>query len=124
MIEVSEKEFEVLEAIWVGAPVSARVVVERLNEHGSWHEKTVKTLLGRLVKKGALHFQRDGRSYLYSTRLARSEYVQKQSAGMVERLYNGNIGAFVAGFASSRKLKKEDIEELKAFIDRWEQEHD
>ena len=124
MIEVSDKEFEVLEAIWTGAPVSAKVVIERLNEHGSWHEKTVKTLLGRLVKKGALDFQRDGRSYLYSPRLARSEYVQKQSAGLVERLYDGNIGAFVAGFASARKLKQKDIEELKAFIDRWESDHD
>lgn len=124
MIEVSDKEFEVLEAIWAGAPVSAREVVARLNKDGSWHEKTVKTLLGRLVKKGALDFERDGRSYLYSPRLARSEYVQKQSAGLVERLYDGNIGAFVAGFASSRKLKQHDIEELKAFIDRWEREHD
>nr|WP_010132075.1 BlaI/MecI/CopY family transcriptional regulator [Microbulbifer agarilyticus] len=124
MSEISDKEFEVLEAIWNGAPVSAKEVVQRLNAQGSWHEKTVKTLLGRLVKKGALDFQRDGRSYLYTPRLTRSEYVQKKSTGLVERMFNGNIGALVAGFANSRKLQQRDIEELKAFIDQWEREND
>lgn len=124
MIEVSDKEFEVLEAIWQGSPVTANEVVERLNKTSAWHEKTVKTLLGRLVKKGAITFQREGRSYLYSPCLARQEYVQTQSAGLVERMFDGKIGDFVAGFASTKKLKASDIEELKAFIDQWEKEND
>ncbi|MCK7597960.1 BlaI/MecI/CopY family transcriptional regulator [Microbulbifer sp. CAU 1566] len=124
MIEVSDKEFEVLEAIWQGAPVSANEVVGRLNKKNEWHDKTVKTLLGRMVKKGAITFEREGRSYLYSPCLARQEYVQKQSAGLVERMFDGKIGDFVAGFASSKKLKPSDIEELKAFIDKWEKEND
>lgn len=124
MVEVSDREFEVLEAIWEGAPVSAREVVTRLNRRGHWHEKTVKTLLGRLVKKGAITFERDGRSYLYSPCLAREEYVQKQGAGVVERMFDGKIGSFVAGFATAKKLKPSDIEELKAFIDKWEKEND
>lgn len=124
MIEVSDREFEVLEAIWQGAPVTANEVVSRLNKKSTWHEKTVKTLLGRLVKKGAITFQREGRSYLYSPCLARQEYVQKQSAGLVERMFNGKIGDFVAGFATTKKLKPSDIEELKAFIDKWEKEND
>lgn len=124
MIEVSDREFEVLEVIWEGAPVTANEVVSRLNKESDWHEKTVKTLLGRLVKKGAISFQREGRSYLYSPCFARQAYVQKQSAGLVERMFDGNIGDFVAGFATTKKLKPSDIEELKAFIDKWEKEND
>ena len=66
MIELSKAEFEVLDALWINSPATASQIIERLSDDKQWHEKTIKTLLGRLVKKGALSFEKDGRQYIYT----------------------------------------------------------
>jgi BlaI family transcriptional regulator, penicillinase repressor len=77
---------------------------------------TVKTLLSRLLKKGAIEAQRDGRRYLYSPRIARKQYLSDEAIGLLDRLFHGRIAPFVAHFSNSRKLSKRDIAELKELI--------
>ncbi|GAA4886909.1 BlaI/MecI/CopY family transcriptional regulator [Ferrimonas pelagia] len=124
MTEISRSEYEVLEAIWLTHPASAQCIIERLNQTKPWHDKTVKTLLGRMVKKGAIGFEKQGKSYLYFPLLDRGAYQIAQSRSLINRLFGGRVAPMVAGFAKDQSLDKQDIEELKAFIERWEQEHD
>ena len=76
--DISNTEFEELDVIWDINPISSNEVIDRLNQHKPWHEKTVKTLLGRLVKKGAISFHKQQRQYLYYPLIAREEYVQEE----------------------------------------------
>lgn len=124
MTEISNAEFEVLDALWEQYPASASDIIERLNRKKSWHDKTVKTLLNRLVKKEAISFEKEQRRYLYSPLLERDTYTQKESSSLIERLFSGKISPLVAGFAKHNELKKEDIAQLKDIISKWEQEHD
>ena len=124
MIEISKAEFEVLEAIWQTHPTSANEIIERLNQHKPWHDKTVKTLLNRMVKKGAISFEKEQRSYLYSPLLERDSYTLKESQSLIERLFSGRIAPLVAGFAKTEQLSQRDIDELKQVIAKWEKEND
>lgn len=124
MTEISNAEFEVLDALWEKYPASASDIIDRLNRKKSWHDKTVKTLLNRLVKKEAISFEKEQRRYLYSPLLERDTYTQKESTSLIERLFSGKISPLVAGFAKHNELKKEDIAQLKDIISKWEQEHD
>jgi len=124
MSEISHAEFEVLDALWESYPATANELIDRLNAKKTWHEKTVKTLLSRLVKKQAMSYEKQQRSYLYTPLLTRESYTQAQSQSLVERLFSGRVSPLIAGFAKSKHLKKEDISELKAIIDSWEKEHD
>lgn len=124
MTEISKTEFEVLSALWQNHPATAQQVIELLNQEKQWHEKTVKTLLGRMVKKGAVSYQKNGRSYLYTPLLALEHYATNESKSLIERLFSGRIAPLVAGFAKSEKLSKQDINELKAFISEWEKHND
>ncbi len=124
MTEISNAEFEVLDALWEQYPASASDIIDRLNRKKSWHDKTVKTLLNRLVKKEAISFEKEQRRYLYSPLLERDTYTQKESTSLIERLFSGKISPLVAGFAKHNELKKEDIAQLKDIISKWEQEHD
>jgi predicted transcriptional regulator len=112
-MEVSKAEFEILDAIWTNHPCTAKAVIERLNHQGSWHEKTVKTLLGRLVKKGAIKFEKCSRHYLYSPLIIKDEYVVKESDNFLKRLFGGKLSPLVASFAKSEKLSQNDVDELK-----------
>ena len=122
--DISNAEFDVLDVIWDNYPVTSNDVIARLNQRKEWHEKTVKTLLGRLVKKEVLGFEKQQRQYLYSPLIAREEYTKKETSSFVSRLFKGKIAPMVAGFANQNTLSKQDVEELKALIQQWEKDND
>lgn len=124
MIEISNAELKVMQILWQRQPLSANDVVAALADDKDWHEKTVKTLLNRLVSKGALDFDKDGRAYLYYPLIAEQDYQLQQSRSFVERLFAGRVAPLVAGFASQNKLNADDVEQLKQLIAEWEQKHD
>ncbi|MDP2561141.1 BlaI/MecI/CopY family transcriptional regulator [Psychrobium sp. 1_MG-2023] len=123
MNEISKTEFEVLDALWQGYPASAQQIIERLNQHKPWHEKTVKTLLNRLVKKQAIGFEKQQRSYYYSPLFERDSYVLEESKSLLARMFSGKLAPMVSNFAKSDELSQQDIDELKALIKDWEQDN-
>ncbi|WP_019026394.1 BlaI/MecI/CopY family transcriptional regulator [Colwellia piezophila] len=140
MTEISNAEFEVLEALWQSYPASANDIIAKLNESAStnvngnntddnnqeklWHDKTVKTLLNRLVKKQAVGFEKQQRHYLYSPLLEREAYTLKESKSLIERMFSGKLAPLVAGFAKQNDLNKDDISALKSLISDWEKNND
>ena len=116
-IAISEAESQVMDVLWrAGAPMYADDVIAALVSEQSWQEATVKTLLNRLLKKGALAATKDGRRYLYKAVLKRDQWVSSESAGMLERLFGGRVAPLVAHFGKHRKLSADDIAELKKLI--------
>ncbi len=123
MTEISKTEFEVLEAIWQGHPATAQQIIERLNTKKSWHEKTVKTLLSRMVAKKAISFEKVQRTYLYSPLFERAEYTLKESKSLLARMFSGRLAPLVSNFVQSDELSKQDIDELKQLISQWEKDN-
>jgi predicted transcriptional regulator len=124
MTDISKTEYEVLEAIWQQYPTSAIEIVERLNQQKPWHEKTVKTLINRMVKKGAIGFNKEGRQYFYYPQLEREAYQISESSNIINRLFGGKVAPLVAGFAKNKQLTQSDVTELKSLIEQWEKEND
>ena len=120
MIELSKAEFEVIDALWKKYPASASEIIERIGNAKTWHEKTVKTLLSRLHKKGAVSFIQQGRLYIYSPTIERADYTLKESRNFLERFFSGQIAPLVSGFAKSEELSQQDIDDLKKVISDWE----
>ena len=120
MIELSKAEFEVIDALWANYPASASEIIERISDDKQWHEKTIKTLLSRLHKKGAVSFVKQGRLYIYSPTIERADYTLKESRNFIERLFSGQIAPLVSSFAKSEELSQQDINELKKVISDWE----
>ena len=76
----------------------------------------------RLLKKGVVTAERDGKRYLYSPRLKRADYVHSESKTLLDRLFDGRVAPLVAHFSERRKLSKKDLAELKRLIE--ELDHD
>ncbi len=119
-ISISEAESVVMEQLWLRHPQSAEEVLEALADAQDWQEATVKTLLNRLLKKGAVRAEKDGRRYLYIPVLKREQWVNAESKSFVDRMFDGRIAPLVAHFGKHRKLSKKDIEELKRLIEEME----
>jgi len=120
---ISEAESVVMEVLWRTSPIATADVVAALKNRQDWQEPTIKTLLNRLLKKGAISARREGRRYLYSPVLRRDEWLSSESKGLLDRLFGGRVAPLVAHFSKQRKLSKKDIAELKRLIEELDDEH-
>jgi BlaI family penicillinase repressor len=115
---ISETEWEVMKVVWDKAPCSASQIIEALNQGGSaWHPKTVKAFLNRLVKKKALGFKMDGRSYLYHPLARQEECAEAASVSFLDRVFGGSLKPMLAHFVERKRLSKEEIRELKKLLE-------
>jgi len=119
---ISEAEAMVMEILWREHPLSAEEVVAALSGSTDWAEPTIKTLLNRLLNKGAIRADKQGRRYLYSPLLAREAWVQQQSEGLLARLFGGRVAPLVAHFSEHGKLSAADIAELKRLVSELDDE--
>jgi predicted transcriptional regulator len=86
-----------------------------------WSRTTVRTLLARLVQKGAVEQRKEaGKRDLFAPLVERSEYTHAESRSLVDRLFAGRVSPLFAQFAERAELTEEDIAELKALIERIE----
>lgn len=116
-MQISEAESVVMDVLWQQQPCAAEDVFAALADTQDWQEATIKTLLNRLLKKGAINATKDGRRYLYVPRLRREDWVLGESQGLLERLFDGRVAPLVAHFSEHRKLSKKDIAELRKLLD-------
>lgn len=113
---ISDAEHTVMEVLWTQSPLTANAVADSLEGHQDWTLATVKTLLSRLLGKGAVAAEAEGRRFLYRPVIARSEYVTGESRRMVDRLFGGKLSPLVAGLAAQEALTADDIEEIEALL--------
>ena len=116
---ISDAEWQVMDAVWEGSPVTANDIVARLAPpRTDWNPRTVKTMLNRLVNKGALAFQAEGKRYLYEPAVSREACVRAQSRSFLSRVFGGATGAALLHFVEQHDLTPAEIEQLKRVLDR------
>ena len=115
-MRVSSAESVIMEALWRRQPLSAEDIFATVAGAQDWSEGTVKTLLNRLLGKGAISAEKDGRRYLYRPVLKREDYVLEESANLVDRLFGGRVSSLVTHFSEREKLTPDDIAELKRLV--------
>lgn len=115
---ISENEWEIMRVIWTRGECSANDLIETLQtKDQSWHPKTVKTYLTRLVNKQALAFLKVGRAYVYSALVTEQECVEAASETFLERVFGGSLEPMLAHFVERKKLSVEEIRELKRLLE-------
>lgn len=119
-MQISEAESAVMEVLWQRSPQTSEEVFAALAGRQDWQEATVKTLLNRLLNKGAIEAAKDGRRYLYSPMLRREDWVMGESESLLARLFDGRVAPLVAHFSQHRKLSAADVAELRRLVDSLE----
>ncbi|AOY77816.1 BlaI/MecI/CopY family transcriptional regulator [Clostridium formicaceticum] len=115
---IPEAEWEVMKIIWAHSPITANDVIEKLEGVVTWKPKTVKTLLGRLVKKKVISFYKEGRTYIYFPLVMEKECIKAETQSFLQRVYGGGLQVMLANFLENHDLTKEEIQELKEILDK------
>lgn len=114
---ISDAEARVMEVLWDRSPQSAAEVIEALAAQTGWNHRTTRTLLRRLVDKGAVSYSEHGRAYLYAAVLTREEYVRSESRSFLSRVFGGNPLSALAYFVEDENLSPEQLERLQSLVE-------
>jgi len=113
---LSNAEWEVMKTLWDRGPMAARDVYAALPDGHGWAYKTVKTLLSRLVAKGALDYEQIGNSYLYRPVYTREQLTRKEVKGFIERVLDGSLSPILAHFVEESRLSDGEISKIKRLL--------
>lgn len=114
-VSISESEWVVMKTIWGNAPKTLPEILNGL-KHTEWSTTTIQTYLARLVKKGALATERQGKGYLYYPALSETDCQIAESRTFLNRVYDGSLSQMVKGFVKSGNLSADELNELKELI--------
>lgn len=116
---ISESEWSIMEALWESSPKTASEVTKALRASTNWAENTVRTLLTRLVEKGALKTAENAsgtRTFLPAVK--REACVRAESESFMQRIFGGAAKPLLVHFAQNSKLTAEEVKELKKLLDQ------
>lgn len=115
-VQISDAEWAVMEPVWAAGECTAADVIRELRATRDWNHSTIRTLLARLVEKGALAYDVDGSKYIYRAAVSRQKCVRQEGRSFLEKAFGGDVAALVAHFVEESALDPHKLEQLRQLL--------
>lgn len=116
--KIFESEYRFCLILWENEPVNSTRLVELCKAQLGWSKATTYTVIRRLAERGVLKNDNAVVTSLISKEQAQASRLDE----MVEQTFEGSLPAFIAAFSRSQKLTRDEVEQLKALIDNYEED--
>lgn len=116
-IQISDAEWVVMEQLWRRGTATAADVIADLAEAKAWNHRTVRTLLTRLVAKGAIGAEEAGHRYLYRPALSRVQCVRQEGRSFLRKVFGGDAAEMLVHFVENEQIPASEIERLRRVLD-------
>jgi BlaI family penicillinase repressor len=116
--KIAESEWRVMQVLWGSGPQTANDVVNALSGEVKWKPRTIKTLISRLVKKGAVKVTDEGYRYQYSAAVNESECVHSETRSFIRRVYQGAMKPALAAFIEDADLSDKEIDDIQKILNQ------
>jgi BlaI family transcriptional regulator, penicillinase repressor len=115
-LQISDSEWDVMEPIWAVGACTAADVIRQLRATHDWNHSTIRTLLARLVEKGALAYDVDGSRYIYRAAVSRQRCVRQKGRSFLEKAFGGDVAALLTHFVEESSLDRDQVEQLRLLL--------
>ena len=116
--QITDSEWLIMKALWEKSPLKNREIVETISKKSSWNNKTIETLLKRLVDKGAVGFNLiNSKIREYYPSVSQEECIRVENETFLKKVYDGSVSMMMANFLKHQKLSREELEKLKRMIE-------
>ena len=110
--DISNAEWEIINVLWTQSPLSANHIIEQVQQSKAWNEKTIRTLITRLDKKGLLSREKQDGVYQYTPTVEEDYMKYEKTKTLVNQLYGGDVKSLVLNFVEQKELNEQDLQEL------------
>lgn len=114
--KISEAEWEVMKLLWKTDSLTSEKIIASLSEDNDWSHQTIKTFITRLIKKGAIGYEKVGRIYNYYPLVSEDECIKSENEFFIKKVYNGALNMLFTKFLEEDNLSIDEIEELENIL--------
>jgi BlaI family penicillinase repressor len=115
---ISDAEWEVMRIVWERSPVAAGDVVRELSPRTGWNHRTIRTMIARLSRKGAISVKEIGGRHLYSPRVRRDACVRSEGRSFLSRVFSGDTASLLLHYVEECDLTKSELAALRRELER------
>ena len=115
--KIFESEYRFCLILWEHEPVNSTKLVELCKEGLGWSKATTYTVICRLAERGVVKNE----NATVTSLISKEQAQQSRLAEMVEETFEGSMPAFIAAFSRSKKLTKQEVDQLRALIDSYQE---
>ena len=115
---ITDAEWEVMRVVWANDRVTSKKVISVLKEKMDWTQSTIKTILGRLVEKGVLNTEKEGRKFIYTANIEEKEAVRDYAEDIFNRICNKKVGNVIGSIIEDHVLSFDDIKRLEEILEK------
>ncbi len=115
--KIFNSEYRFCLILWEHEPINSTKLALLCKEQLGWSRPTTYTVIRRLSERGVLKNE----DTIVSSLVTKEQVQQSEMEEMMERTFEGSVPAFIAAFANSKRLSKEDIGQLEALIQSYKE---
>jgi BlaI family transcriptional regulator, penicillinase repressor len=116
-MRIADTEWRVMRVVWHRGPIGAAEVIEEILPETGWSHRTVRSLLNRLVTKGAIRAELVQGRNIYTAKVAQSKCVLQESRSFLKKVFGGDASRMLVHFVENEKMTPEQISQLRAILD-------
>ncbi len=115
--KLPDAEFEVMKTVWQNEPpITTNMLMEQLGNKKEWRLQTLITLLLRLVDRGFLRTEKNGKERTYYPLVDKEQYLKFETSSFIDRFHNHSIVSLVDTLYDGKELKESDLDELSKWL--------
>ena len=114
---ITDAEWEVMRVVWANDQVTSKEVISILKDKTDWKQATIKTLLGRLVEKGVLNTEQEGRKFIYTANIEEKKAVRDYTEDIFNRICRRKVGNAIGSIIEDHVLSFDDIDRLEKILE-------
>jgi len=116
-LQITDAEWQVMQALWEADEQAAGDVIARVQQERDWNHRTIRTLLARLVEKGAVAVRIEGSKHLYHAAVSRQDCVGSAAKSFRERFFAGDLKSLLMHFVEQEEISNDELEELQRILE-------
>ena len=117
-IKLGLVEARFADIIWSNEPITTKELVTACQNELNWKRTTTYTVLKKLCDKGIFKTE----SSTVTTLISKDEFYAIQSEKFVDDAFGGSLPAFIAAFASRKKLDEKELEKIRNMLELFDGE--
>lgn len=117
MKKVPDAEFEIMKVVWANEPpLTTKIVMEQLGNEREWKAPTVISLMLRLVERGFLKTEKNGKERTYFPLVTKDDYLKFETGNFIRQYHENSFVSFVNTLYDGKELSEEDVNELMKLV--------
>ena len=119
MKKLPDAEFDIMKVVWANEPpISANVIMRQHGDGEGWRVQTAISLLLRLVERGFLRTEKNGKERTFFPMVDQEDYLKFETGNFIKQFHNNSFLSLATAMYDDEALTDEDLDGLRKLLNK------